>query len=79
VKPAYVGICGTGIIPNWYYTKSALTAADLHEWEDGANLIPTTPHPITGEQAPLTIGHEFSAVVEEVGEDITDVKIGQRV
>ncbi|KAL8670048.1 MAG: hypothetical protein Q9168_005394 [Polycauliona sp. 1 TL-2023] len=63
VKPAFVGICGT----------------DLHEWEDGANIIPTKPHPITKEQAPLTLGHEFSGVVEEVGEDVTDVKIGQRV
>ena len=45
----------------------------------GANIIPTTPHPITGEKAPLTLGHEFSGVVEEVGDDITDVKVGQRV
>ena len=45
----------------------------------GASIIPTTPHPITNEQAPLTLGHEFSGVVEEVGEDITDIKIGARV
>lgn len=58
---------------------SDLTVADLHEYEDGANIIPTTPHPITKEKAPLTLGHEFSGVVEEVGEDVTDVKIGLRV
>ncbi|KAL8857482.1 MAG: hypothetical protein Q9178_005976 [Gyalolechia marmorata] len=63
VKPAYVGICGT----------------DLHEYMGGANIIPTTPHPITKEKAPLTIGHEFSGVIEEVGDDVTDIKIGQRV
>ncbi|KAI4288670.1 MAG: hypothetical protein L6R35_002073 [Caloplaca aegaea] len=63
VKPAYVGICGT----------------DLHEYLGGANLIPTTPHPITKEKIPLTLGHEFSGVVEEVGDDVTDVKMGQRV
>ncbi|KAL8866854.1 MAG: hypothetical protein Q9174_006040 [Haloplaca sp. 1 TL-2023] len=63
VKPAFCGICGT----------------DLHEFIGGANIIPTTPHPITGEKAPLTLGHEFSGVVEEVGDDITDVKVGQRV
>ncbi|CAL8578637.1 hypothetical protein XPA_004403 [Xanthoria parietina] len=63
VKPAYVGICGT----------------DLHEYEEGANIIPTTPHPITKEKAPLTLGHEFSGIIEEVGDDVTDVKIGQRV
>ncbi|KAL8695876.1 MAG: hypothetical protein Q9224_003104 [Gallowayella concinna] len=63
VKPAYVGICGT----------------DLHEYMGGANIIPTTPHPITNEKAPVTLGHEFSGVIEEVGDDITDIKIGQRV
>ncbi|KAL9611927.1 MAG: hypothetical protein Q9167_003450 [Letrouitia subvulpina] len=63
VKPAYVGICGT----------------DLHEYIGGANIIPTTPHPITNEKVPLTLGHEFSGVIEEVGEDVSDVKIGDRV
>lgn len=41
--------------------------------------MPTRPHPITGEQVPLTMGHEFSGIVEEVGEDITDVRLGDRV
>lgn len=41
--------------------------------------MPTTPHPITKEKIPLTLGHEFSGVIEEVGDDITDIKIGQRV
>ena len=56
-----------------------LIGADLHEYMGGANIIPTTPHPITKEKAPLTIGHEFSGVIEEVGDDVTDIKIGQRV
>ncbi|KAL9038466.1 MAG: hypothetical protein Q9214_005269 [Letrouitia sp. 1 TL-2023] len=63
VKPAYVGICGT----------------DLHEYIGGANIIPTTPHPITSEKVPLTLGHEFSGVIEEVGEDVSDINIGDRV
>lgn len=54
-------------------------ALDLHEYLGGANLIPTTPHPITGEKLPLTIGHEFGGVVEEVGSDVDDIKIGERV
>ena len=53
--------------------------ADLHEYLDGANLMPTTPHPITKETIPLTMGHEISAIVEEVGEGVSDVKIGARV
>ncbi|KAK5078034.1 hypothetical protein LTR64_003562 [Lithohypha guttulata] len=65
VKPKFCGICGT----------------DLHEYLGGANLIPEpgNPHPITGETLPLTIGHEFSAIVEEVGEGVTHVKKGDRV
>ncbi|MCJ1411174.1 hypothetical protein MMC19_005262 [Ptychographa xylographoides] len=41
--------------------------------------MPITPHPITGESVPLTLGHEFSGVVEEVGEGVTDMRVGQRV
>jgi len=64
VKPAFVGICGT----------------DLHEYLGGASLIPSAhPHPITGEKLPLTIGHEFSGTVVEVGEGVTSHKIGDRV
>ncbi|KAL9008218.1 MAG: hypothetical protein Q9173_006634 [Seirophora scorigena] len=51
----------------------------LHEYLGGANIMPTTPHPITKEKIPLTLGHEFSGVIEEVGDDITDLQIGQRV
>lgn len=65
IKPKFCGICGT----------------DLHEFLGGANLIPEAghPHPITGETLPLTIGHEFSGIVEEVGEGVTHVKKGDRV
>ncbi|KAF1916963.1 sorbitol dehydrogenase [Ampelomyces quisqualis] len=63
VKPAWVGICGT----------------DLHEYLGGANLCPTTPHPITGETIPLTFGHEFSGTVEEVGQGVTNYNPGDRV
>lgn len=52
---------------------------DLHEYLGGANIMPTTPHPITGEQVPLTLGHEFSGVVEEIGEGVNDMKKGDRV
>jgi threonine dehydrogenase-like Zn-dependent dehydrogenase len=43
-------------------------------------LIPNeTPHPITHETLPLTIGHEFSGTVEEVGDDVIRLKAGDRV
>lgn len=57
----------------------SLTIKDLHEYLGGPNLCPTTPHPITGEQVPLTFGHEFSGTIEEVGEGVTDYKRGDRV
>ena len=65
IAPKFCGICGS----------------DLHEYLGGANLIPTeeNPHPITGETLPLTLGHEFSGLVEEVGEGVQNVKKGDRV
>ena len=41
--------------------------------------MPTTPHPITKEKVPLTVGHEFSGTIEETGEDVHDIKVGSRV
>ena len=51
VKVGFNGICGT----------------DLHEYYAGPIFIPTEPHPLTGQQMPLTMGHEFSGVITEVG------------
>ena len=41
--------------------------------------MPTTPHPITKEKVPLTLGHEFGGTIEEIGEDVRDIKVGSRV
>ena len=41
--------------------------------------MPTTPHPITKEHVPLTLGHEFSGHVEAVGEGVEDLRVGERV
>ncbi|SMQ50439.1 unnamed protein product [Zymoseptoria tritici ST99CH_3D7] len=51
IRPAFVGICGT----------------DVHEYTRGATLIPEEQHTLTGRCAPLTIGHEISGVVDEIG------------
>lgn len=64
-----------------YNGGAALTMGDpdLHEYLGGANIMPTIPHPITNEKVPLTLGHEFSGVVEEVGKDVHDIKVGAKV
>lgn len=60
----YAGICGS----------------DLHEYLGGPIFVPADePHPYSGVKAPLTMGHEFSGEVVEVGEGVTSVKVGDPV
>lgn len=60
----YAGICGS----------------DLHEYVHGPQLIPVDkPYPLNGHQGVTTLGHEFSGIVEEIGEGVKNIKIGDRV
>lgn len=34
---------------------------------------------ITGEHQPVTLGHEFSGIIDQVGEGVTDLKEGDKV
>lgn len=66
IAPAFNGICGS----------------DLHLYYDGP--IPPAPtddqpHPLSHETLPVVLGHEFSGVVEEVGPDVKDLKVGDSV
>ena len=36
-----------------------------------------TAHPVTGETIPVTLGHEFSGVIQEISPDVTGFKVGQ--
>ena len=64
VEVAWCGICGT----------------DLHEYVSGPIKIPAdAPHPMTGVQAPVIMGHELAGTVIEVGSDVDRVKVGDRV
>lgn len=63
IDVAWCGICGS----------------DLHEYLAGPILVPDEPHPQTGKTRPLTIGHEFSGVVSEVGSDVERLSVGDRV
>lgn len=63
IKVDWAGICGT----------------DRHEYE-GPNFIPVKkPHRLTGRTAPLTLGHEFSGRIEQIGENVSGWNIGDRV
>ncbi|PLB55880.1 GroES-like protein [Aspergillus steynii IBT 23096] len=63
MRTAFCGLCGT----------------DIHEFCAGPVLIPQKPHPITGATLPVTMGHELSGIVTEVGEGCERIKVGQRV
>lgn len=64
IQVKWCGICGS----------------DLHEYLAGPLSIQAdTPHPLTGEKAPIILGHEFSGVVLETGRNVTHVKAGDRV
>lgn len=63
IKVEWCGICGS----------------DLHEYTAGPIFIPTETHPLSGDKAPIVMGHEFSGRVVEIGEDVTKVQVGDRV
>ncbi|WEG10763.1 2,3-butanediol dehydrogenase [Pullulanibacillus sp. KACC 23026] len=64
IKVEWCGICGS----------------DLHEYTAGPIFIPTeTAHPLSGDKAPIVLGHEFSGRVVEIGEEVMSVKVGDRV
>ncbi|MEC0242216.1 2,3-butanediol dehydrogenase [Paenibacillus dokdonensis] len=64
IRVEWCGICGS----------------DLHEYTSGPIFIPqAAPHPLTGEKAPIVMGHEFSGQVVEIGAGVTKVSVGDRV
>lgn len=66
IKPAFVGICGT----------------DLHEYSTPTFFpMPGKPHPVTGEEVPVGVGHEFSGTVVEIGSQVKNaaIKVGDKV
>ncbi len=56
-----------------------ICGSDLHEYLSGPILIPTSPHPLTGAEAPVIMGHEFSGEVTEVGSEVSKFAAGDRV
>jgi len=64
LRPLWCGICGT----------------DVEEYRGGPHFIPSgEPHPLTGRSAPITLGHEFSGEVVDVGPRVERFRPGDRV
>lgn len=64
IKVAWTGICGS----------------DLHEYLAGPIFIPVGEnHPLSHDKAPITMGHEYSGEIVELGKDVTGFAIGDRV
>jgi (R,R)-butanediol dehydrogenase/meso-butanediol dehydrogenase/diacetyl reductase len=59
----WCGICGT----------------DVEEFTNGPLVIPTVPHPLTGLQAPMIIGHEVAGRVRKAGSSARHLQPGQLV
>ncbi len=52
-------------------TSCGICGTDLEEYASGPHFIPTDrPNPLTGQMAPLILGHEFAGEVVEVGRDV---------
>jgi len=59
---------------------AGICGSDLHEYNHGPQLIPMdSPYPLNGHQGVTTLGHEFSGIIEEIGEGISHLKKGDRV
>lgn len=57
-----------------------ICGSDLHEYTVGPIFVPEDePHPISRETAPIRMGHEFSGLVSEVGDSVTDLEPGDAV
>lgn len=55
IKVAWTGICGS----------------DLHEYLAGPIFVPVgADHPLSHDQAPITMGHEYCGEISEVGDGV---------
>ncbi|MFC4544362.1 2,3-butanediol dehydrogenase [Halosolutus amylolyticus] len=57
-----------------------ICGSDLHEYAAGPIFVPEgDPHPVSGETAPIRMGHEYSGTVTEVGSAVEDLDQGDAV
>lgn len=63
VAPLWSGLCGT----------------DVKEFTGHGGSVARAPHPLTGAGLPLVLGHEFSARVVALGQEVESVAVGDEV
>jgi (R,R)-butanediol dehydrogenase / meso-butanediol dehydrogenase / diacetyl reductase len=56
-----------------------ICGSDVAEYRKPFAIRPGRPHPLTGQEPPVTLGHEFSAVITAVGEGVSEVAVGDRI
>ena len=56
-----------------------ICGSDIAEFRAPFAIRPGRDHPLSGQRPPLTLGHEFSAVITAVGEGVADLAPGDRV
>jgi (R,R)-butanediol dehydrogenase/meso-butanediol dehydrogenase/diacetyl reductase len=56
-----------------------ICGSDVAEFAHGPYAIRHRPHALSGQEPPVTLGHEFSARVTAVGEGVEQVNVGDRV
>lgn len=60
-------------------TYSGICGSEVHEYLAGPLFIPMEPHPLTGQKAPQTLGHEFGGIVVDRGRKVEDPPVGATV
>lgn len=58
---------------------TGICGSDVAEFKAPFAIRPGRPHVLSGQEPPVTLGHEFSAVVTAVGAGVTEVAPGERV
>lgn len=60
--------------------RAAICGTDATEWAHGPKMSRLDrPHPITGHLGPVVLGHEFVGVIRDAGDDVSGLRVGDRV
>src|ERR1700722_11579449 len=60
-------------------TLCGICGSDIKEWKDGPVIVSGRRHPVTGQEPPITLGHEFIGEVVATGREVNHLAVGERV